>query len=59
MKEREGKQEFGLVFSYISGGEEWGGVIITKFCKRIHVCYVINLAIFGVNTLMDIDSVTG
>ena len=39
----------------------WGGghdeVIIIKFCTRVHVCYVIILAFFGVDVSRDVDSV--
>ena len=45
-------------FSHISGGE-WGGVIITKFHTRVHVCYVKISAIFCVDISSDVDSVRG
>ena len=44
--------------SHITGGE-WGGVIIIKFCTRVHVCYVIISAIFCVDISRDVDSVRG
>ena len=60
-KEREGKEEFWLAFSRISGGK-WGGVIITKFyirVKTVNAGYVMIFAIFGVDILRDADSVRG
>jgi hypothetical protein len=41
---REGKTEFGLAFLHISE-RKWGGVIITKFCKRVG--YVMISVTFG------------
>ena len=58
VKEREGKEEFWLAFSRISGGK-WGGVIITKFYIRVNAGYVMIFAIFGVDILRDADSVRG
>ena len=55
-KGRERKKEFGLAFSHTSG-RKLGGVIITKFCTRVHVCYVMILAIFGVDISRGVDSV--
>ena len=55
-KEREGKEEFWLAFSRISGGK-WGGVIITKYYIRVNAGYVMIFAIFGVDILRDVDSV--
>jgi hypothetical protein len=57
-KGRKGKYEFRLAFSHISGGE-LGGVIITKFDTRVHVCCVMILVIFGVDILRDVDFVRG
>ena len=47
-KERKGIEEFGLAFSPICGGK-LGGVIITKFCTRGRVGYVMTCAIFHVD----------
>jgi hypothetical protein len=57
-KEREGKEEFGLAFSPICGGK-WGGAIITKFCTRVKVDYVMASAIFRVDISRFTDSVRG
>jgi len=57
-KEREGKEEFGLAFSPICGGK-WGGAIITKFCTRVKVDYVMASAIFRVDVSRFTDSVEG
>ena len=57
-KGREGKEEFWLAFSRISG-RKWGGVIITKFYIRVNAGYVMIFAIFGVDILRDADSVRG
>ena len=54
----EGKEEFVLAFSRISGGK-WGGVIITKFDIRINAGYVMIFVFFGVDILRDADSVRG
>ena len=51
-------EEFGLAFSRFSGGK-WGEVIVTKFCTRVDVGYVIIFANFGVDISRDVDSVRG
>jgi len=51
-------EEFELAFSRFSGGK-WGGVIVTKFCTRVDVGYVIIFANFGVDISRDVDSVRG
>ena len=57
-KGREGKEEFGLATSHISVGK-WGGAIITKFCTRVHVGYVMILANFSVDISRGVNSVRG
>jgi hypothetical protein len=47
------------VFTHLWGRmrwKEWGGVIITKFCTRVHECYVMMSAIFGVDFSRDVYS---
>ena len=55
-KGREENKNLGWHFHTSLWGE-WGGVIITKFCKQIHVCYVMILVIFGFDTSRDVDYV--
>jgi hypothetical protein len=57
-KEREGKEEFGLATSHMSVGK-WGGAIITKFCTRVYVGYVMILANFSVDISRGVNSVRG
>ena len=57
-KEREGKEEFGLATSHISVGK-LGGAIITKFCTRVHIDYVMILANFSVDISRGVNSVRG
>jgi hypothetical protein len=47
-----------LAFSPICGGK-WGGAIITKFCTRVKVDYVMASAIFRVDVSRFTDSVEG
>jgi hypothetical protein len=55
-KPRKGK--IGLANSPCPG-EKWGGAIITKFCTRVHVGYVMISEIFGVDISRDKNSVRG
>ena len=55
-KGRERMEEFELAFSRFSG-RKWGEVIVTKFCTRVDVGYVINFANFGVDISRNVDSV--
>ena len=57
-KEREGKEEFELATSHICVGK-CGGAIITKFCTRVYVGYVMILANFSVDISRGVNSVRG
>lgn len=49
------KGNIGLACSSICGGK-WGGVVISKFCLRVNISYVMICAVFGVN-VREVDSV--
>jgi hypothetical protein len=42
---------------HTSLGGKWGGVIVTKFCARVHVDYVLILVNFGFDISRDVDFV--